>query len=208
MRASTASTAPLTGETRLFWMIIILDDNHIIIDHNNCAHVYYTLWPCLWPSFAWKGISTMTALTSKWWTTDGISTGVKKEDLITPILCHNRRVSNGNHKKSNMQCWDICNSFNLSQKSWSYFVPQSTQPQVAKKSKYIKKSNLKIIGTRRCWRKARKEARRSPAKAAMTPKTTMEGYDYHDGGGDGGCVDGGDGDCNDLTLAMLMLTMC
>ena len=25
---------------------------------------------------------------------------------------------------------------------------------------------------------------------------------YHDGGGDGGCVDGGDGDCNDLTLAM------
>ena len=47
MRASTASTAPLTGETRLFWMIIILDDNHIIIDHNNCAHVYYTLWPCL-----------------------------------------------------------------------------------------------------------------------------------------------------------------
>ena len=47
MRASTASTAPLTGETRLFWMIIILDDNHIIIDHDNCAHVYYTLWPCL-----------------------------------------------------------------------------------------------------------------------------------------------------------------
>ena len=98
----------------------------------------------------------------------------QKKDLITPILCHNRRVSNGNHKKSNMQCWDICNSFNLSQKSWSYFVPQSTQPQVAKKSKYIIKSNLKIIGTRRCWRKAR----RSPAKAAMTPKTTMEGYDY------------------------------
>ena len=31
----------------------------------------------------------------------------------------------------------------------------------------------------------------------MTPKTTMEGYDYHDGGGDRGCVDGGDGDCND-----------
>ena len=29
---------------------------------------------------------------------------------------------------------------------------------------------------------------------------------YHDGGGDRGCVDGGDGDCNDLTLAMLMVS--
>ena len=53
--------------------------HHIILDDNNNNWYYLHVCDYVWNISNVKGILTMTASTWRWWTTDGISTGVQNE---------------------------------------------------------------------------------------------------------------------------------